>query len=161
MSRPRSFTEEERATWVPVAALLELLPRQLDAQLLRDDKLTHFDYFTLSMLAVSQDHTQRMSALASMANATLPRLSHVISRLERRGYVRRSPTPGDARGTDVTLTNDGRRKVIGATPAHVENVRHYVLDALSPEQFGQLRAILRAILARLDPERKTMATHRR
>jgi DNA-binding MarR family transcriptional regulator len=161
MTRSRSFTDEERRTWVPVAALLELLPRRLDAQLLRDENLTHFDYFTLSMLAVSNGHTLRMSALAAMANATLPRLSHVVARLERRGYVERRPAPDDARATDVALTNDGRRKVIGATPAHVENVRHYVLDALSPEQFTQLQAIMQAILGRLDPRGQTMATHRR
>lgn len=157
MTRPRSLTPEERATWVPVVAMLELLPKRLDAQLLRDEELTHFDYFALSVLALSPDHALRMSALASAVNATLPRLSHVVTRLEQRGFVRRQAAPDDARATDVVLTGDGRRKVIHATPGHVENVRRHVLDALTPEQSGQLREIARAILGRLDPEGRMTA----
>ncbi|HEY0248679.1 MAG TPA: MarR family transcriptional regulator [Gryllotalpicola sp.] len=158
MSTPRSFTPDERRTWVPLAALLELLPRQLDAQLIRDEELTHFDYFALSMLVLEPEHRLRMTALASMTNATLPRLSHVVTRLEKRGFVRRDPAPDDARATDVVITQEGRRKVIHATPGHVANVRHYVLDALEPEQFEQLRDIARSVLARLDPEGRMIVT---
>lgn len=160
MTRGRTFTDDERRTWVPFAALLELLPRELDAQLLRDDGLTHFDYFTLSMLSASDRHALRMTDLASLANATLPRLSRVVTKLEDRGLVRREPCPGDRRATNVVLTQDGRRAVLHATPGHVATVRGYVLDALDAEQRAQLRAITAAVLARLDPEGRTMATHR-
>ena len=97
MHRTRSFTAEERATWVPLVAVLELLPKQLDTQLKRDEQLSHFDYFVLSLLALSDGRTLRMSTLAIESNATLPRLSHVVSRLEERGFVRRLPAPEDAR----------------------------------------------------------------
>lgn len=143
---------------VPVAALLELLPRQLDAQLQRDEQLTHFDFVVLSLLARSDGHLLRMSALASMSNATLPRLSHAVARLQRRGFVRRERAADDARATDVVLTADGRRKVIHATTGHVQNVREHVLDALDPEQAAQLRDIARAVLERLDPDRRMLAT---
>src|SRR5690606_2589084 len=114
MSTPRSFTDEERRTWAPLTAVLELLPHRIDAQLLRDENLTHFDYATLSMLALADGRRMRMTALATGVNATLSRLSHAISRLEQRGLVRRERTPEDARATTVQLTADGRRKVIGA-----------------------------------------------
>ncbi len=152
MSRTRSFTDEERDAWAPLAALLELLPRRLDAQLQRDDDLTHFDYFTLSILALAPGHAVRMSALASMSHATLPRMSQAVTRLQGRGYVRRERAADDARATDVALTHTGRRAVIGATPGHVRNVRDNVLDALSAEQLAQLAEIAGAILARLDPD---------
>lgn len=80
MDAPRFYSDDELATWIPVAALLELLPRELDAQLLRDADLTHFDYFALSMLTNSPDHRLQMKELASMTNATMPRLSHVARR---------------------------------------------------------------------------------
>ncbi|GAA4173839.1 hypothetical protein GCM10022287_16820 [Gryllotalpicola koreensis] len=143
---------------MPLVAVLELLPKQLDAQLQADEALTHFDYFVLTMLTLTEGHTRRMSALASASNSTLPRLSHVVARLEQRGYVQRQTAPDDARATDVVLTNDGHRKVLYATPGHVENVRRYVLDALTPEQSAQLREIAQAILRRLDPEAKMLAT---
>lgn len=160
MSRSRSFTPEERETWVPVVAMLELLPTQLDAQLQRDDDLTHFDYLVLSLLALSEGHVVRMSALAAMSNATLPRLSHVVTRLERRGLVRRERAADDARATDVGITSAGRRAVIRATPGHVDTVRRFVLDALAPEQLAQLRDIAQAILERLDPDHRFAASVR-
>ena len=160
MASRRAFTADEQRTWVPLAALLELLPRQLDAQLLRDEGMTHFDYFTLAMLSASENHTLRMTELATLTNATLPRLSRVVTKLEERGLVRREPCPTDRRATNAVLTQDGRRKVLHATPGHVANVRDHVLDALDDEQQAQLRAITAAVLARLDPEGRTMATHR-
>jgi DNA-binding MarR family transcriptional regulator len=160
MGAPRTFTAEERRTWVPFAALLELLPRQLDAQLLRDEGLTHFDYFTLSMLSAAANHTLRMTELASLTNATLPRLSRVVTKLEERGLVRREPCPTDRRATNAVITQDGRRTCLHATPGHVANVRDHVLGALDPDQRAQLRAITAAVLTRLDPEGRTMATHR-
>ena len=160
MARQRSFTPDEQRTWVPLAAVLELLPRQLDAQLLRDEDLTHFDYFTLSILNAGENHSLRMTQLASMTNATLPRLSHAITRLEKRGLVQRRTAADDARATEVAITQEGRLKAIHATAGHVANVRDYVLDALTAEQQEQLRAITKAVLARLDPDGKMMATHR-
>lgn len=152
MARPRFYTDEELSAWVPFAALLELLPRELDGQLLRDAQLTHFDYVALTMVNNAQDRLLRMSELAAMTGATLPRLSHVVSRLEERGFLRRERDPADARTTRVALTAAGRRKLLEATPAHVENVRRVVLDALTASQRRQLRAITEAILPGLDPE---------
>ena len=154
MHRTRSFTAEERATWVPLVAVLELLPKQLDTQLKRDEQLSHFDYFVLSLLALSDGRTLRMSTLAIESNATLPRLSHVVSRLEERGFVRRLPAPEDARATDVELTSAGRRKVIAATPGHVANVRSFVLDALMHQLVRQAndrkpKQLVRALIERL------------
>lgn len=161
MSRSRSFTPEERRTWAPLTAVLELLPRQLDAQLLQDARLTHFDYMTLSLLALADGRRLRMSTLASGVNATLSRLSHAISRLELRGYVRREQAADDARATDVILTAEGRRTVIRATPEHVANVREFVLDALTAEQREQLRGITQAVLSRLDPDQRMLASRLR
>lgn len=161
MNRPRFYTGDEQDTWVPFAALLELLPRELDAQLLRDEDLTHFDYFALSMLSNADDHRLQMKGLASMTNATLPRLSHVISRLEARGLVRRERNASDARATDAVITADGRRKVLQATPGHVETVRSLLLDVITPEQAEQLREITAAVLARLDPDGRMAASRPR
>ena len=77
--------DRERAAWVRLAAVLELLPGILDSQLRRDAQLTHFEYYSLAMLSEAPERTLRMTALAAQTNSTLPRLSHVIRRLEERG----------------------------------------------------------------------------
>src|SRR5215207_1713036 len=66
--------------WIRLAAVLELLPGVLDAQLRRDADLTHFEYYVLAMLSEAPGRTLRMTELTRQTNATLPRLSHVVTR---------------------------------------------------------------------------------
>ena len=39
------LSDTQRLAWIRFAAVLELLPRALDAQLERDEQLTHYDYY--------------------------------------------------------------------------------------------------------------------
>jgi DNA-binding MarR family transcriptional regulator len=156
----RWLTDEERIAWVRLAAVLELLPGVLDTQLRRDADLTHFEYFVLAMLSEAPARTLRMTALATRTNATLPRLSHVVRRLEDRGLVRRFPCPEDGRATNAQLTEAGWDKIVAAAPGHVANVRQQVIDALDAEQVRQLAGITQAILARIDPDGAVMSPQR-
>jgi len=156
----RWLTDEERIAWVRLAAVLELLPGVLDTQLRRDSDLTHFEYFVLAMLSEAPGRTLRMTSLAARTNATLPRLSHVVRRLEDRGLVRRFPCPEDGRATNAQLTDAGWEKIVAAAPGHVATVRQQVIDALSPEQVGQLAEITAAILGRVDPAGLVMSPQR-
>lgn len=153
MAEPRWLSAEERDAWLRFAAVLEILPRVLDSQLVRDEKLTHFDYFVLAMLSESPKATLRMSALATMTNATPPRLSKVMDRLVTQGFVERQACPGDGRATNAVLTEAGWAKVRQAAPGHVETVRRYAIDVLSPEQVRQLAEIAERMLSELDPDR--------
>jgi DNA-binding MarR family transcriptional regulator len=147
--------------WIRLVALLELLPNVLDAQLRRDADVTGFEYYVLAMLSEAPDRTLRMTELARQTNATLPRLSHVVTRLEGRGLVERFPCPEDRRATDARLTEAGWTKVREAAPGHVATVRQHVVDALSDEQVDQLIAIGDALLPRLDPSGTMAATYTR
>ena len=148
------LTEDERAAWLRLIAIVELLPGVLDAQLRTDAGLTHFEYFVLAMLSEAPERTLRMTSLAQRTNATLPRLSHVVSRLERRGLVERFPCPEDGRATNARLTPAGWDAVVAAAPGHVDAVRHHVLDPLTRTQLEQLRRIGDALLTRLDPDQR-------
>jgi DNA-binding MarR family transcriptional regulator len=147
--------------WIRLVAVLELLPGVLDAQLRRDADVTEFEFYVLAMLSEAPGRTLRMTELARQTNATLPRLSHVVTRLEGRGLVERFPCPEDRRATNARLTEAGWAKVQEAAPGHVVNVRHHVIDALSEEQIDQLAGIGEAILARLDPSGAMAATYTR
>ncbi|PWW23373.1 DNA-binding MarR family transcriptional regulator [Geodermatophilus normandii] len=149
---PRWLTDDEMAAWLRLVAVVELLPGVLDGQLRRDAALTHFDYHVLAMLSEAPGRTLRMTELATRTNATLPRLSHVVRRLEERGLVERAPCPSDGRATNARLTEDGWAKVRQTAPGHLATVREHVFDALTPEQVSQLESIAGAVLERLDPE---------
>ena len=153
----RWLDESEMRAWLRLVAVLELLPGTLDAQLRRDAAMTHFDYMVVSQLSEAPGRTLRMTALAQRTNATLPRLSHVVRRLEERGLVERAPCPWDGRATNARLTDAGWAKVRETAPGHVATVREHVIDALTPEQLSQLDAISDAILDRIDPEGRMTA----
>ena len=142
----------ERGAWLRLIAVVELLPGVLDQQLRSAAGLTHFEYYVLAMLSEAPDRTLRMTGLAQRTNATLPRLSHVVRRLEDRGLVERFPCPEDGRATNARLTEPGWEAVVAAAPGHVDAVRHHVLDPLSRKQLDQLREIGDALLSRLDPD---------
>lgn len=146
------LSDEQLDAWVKLVAVVELLPGVLDSQLRRDSGLTHFEYFVLAMLSEATDRTLRMTTLAQRTNATLPRLSHVVRRLEDRALVERFPCPDDGRATNARLTRSGMAEVAAAAPGHVGTVRHHVIEALTPAQLQQLRDIADALLTRLDPE---------
>jgi DNA-binding MarR family transcriptional regulator len=147
--------------WIRLVGLLELLPGALDGQLRRDADVSHFEYYVLAMLSEADGRTLRMTELARQTNATLPRLSHVVSRLEDRGLVERFPCPEDRRATNARLTAAGWAKVQEAAPGHVATVRHHVIDALTDEQIDELADIGEAILARLDPTGSMAPTYTR
>jgi len=148
---PRWLDPDERATWMSLMSLLIKLPAALDAQLQRDSSLSHFEYNVLAGLSEMPGGSLRMSVLAALADGSLPRLSQVVARLERRGLVRRTPDPDDGRYTLATLTDAGRAMVTEAAPAHVETVRNLVFDPLTKGKARQLRDICHRILAALDP----------
>lgn len=157
MSETRWLSSDQMRAWLRLIAVVELLPGALETQLHEDSGLTHFEYFTLAMLSEAPDQTLRMTGLSIATNATLPRLSHVVRRLEGRGLVERFPCEDDRRATNARLTEAGLQAVIDAAPGHVENVQRLIFDALSPEQVEQLTGIAGAILGTLDPERKLAA----
>lgn len=147
---PRWLTPDELGAWMDLAEVLIRLPSAVESQLQRDADLSQFEYFVMAHLSESPNRQTRMSELALMANGSLSRLSHVVSRLERRGYVRRSPSPEDGRTTLATLTDEGLAKLVDSAPGHVARVRDLVVDALTPEQLSALGEACRAISDRID-----------
>lgn len=141
------LSDEQQAAWRPFVALLLRLPAVLDAQLQKDAGITQFDYLVLSGLSEAPSRTLRMSELAATASSSMSRLSHVVSRLEAKGWVRREPCPGDGRFINAVLTEEGWRKVEATAPGHVAAVRELLVDTLTSEEFAQLGALSAKILA--------------
>lgn len=148
---PRWLDAEERVSWLTLIGVTAHLIPTLDAQLRRDAGVTFFEYTVLAVLSEVPDRTLRMSELAGLAEGSLSRLSQAVSRLEAKGWVRRTPDPEDGRYTLAILTGDGVDKVVSAAPGHVDEVRRVVFDPLTKAQVRQLAAIGQRILTTIDP----------
>ena len=150
----RWLSDDELRAWLKLAGVMLKLAPTLDSQLQRDSDLTHFDYLCLAMLSESDDErTLTMSTLAGATNASLSRLSHVITKLERRGWVCRAPSPASKRVTLVRLTDDGWDVLVKAAPGHVETVRSLVFDGLSDDDVAALERVAGHIVERIEASR--------
>ncbi|GAA1642785.1 MarR family winged helix-turn-helix transcriptional regulator [Georgenia ruanii] len=153
----RWLLPEESEAWLSVWTMMVWLPTRLDAQLREDVALTLPEYHALSQISMAPERTLRLSELAAVANMTLSHLSRVVSRLEKAGLVRRTPDPTDGRYTLAVLTEAGWRKVVAAAPGHVDAVRRYVFDNLTPEQKKALGDAAARIVETLRPPRLARA----
>jgi DNA-binding MarR family transcriptional regulator len=150
---PRWLDVEQQRSWYAFAYALIRLPAALDAQMQRDAGISQFDYLVLSALSMMPGRTLRMSDLATYTASTLSRLSNVVSRLEKRRWVRRTADPADGRYTLAILTDEGWAKVVASAPSHVAEVRRLVFDPLTKAQQRQLGDISGRILRAIDPHR--------
>ena len=130
--------------------LLHRLPAALDSQLQRDSNLSFIEYYVLAGLSEQPEHRMRMSELATLANAELSRLSHMMSRLEKRGFVYREPDPRSGRYTQAVLTEAGYAYLEEAAPAHVRQVLDLFVDVLQPDDLQTLRRCSDQVIARID-----------
>jgi DNA-binding MarR family transcriptional regulator len=128
-----------------------LLPAALDSQLQREAGMTHFEFEVMVALSRQPDRSLQLKDLAVIANGSLSRLSHVISRLEGRGWVRRrSGTRG--RATHAELTDVGYKKLMATGPIHLREVRRLVFDVLTPDEVKALKQVAGRINAGLVAE---------
>jgi DNA-binding MarR family transcriptional regulator len=137
----RWLDDEEQRAWRSFLRAAAAIDEALDRQLQRDAGMPHAYYQVLAMLSEAPDRTLRMSQLAELTLSSASRLSHAVSRLEERGWVRREKHPTDRRGALAVLTDAGWEALRAAAPGHVEAVRRVLFDRLEPGQVAQLGAI--------------------
>ncbi len=134
----RWLTPEQQLSWrsyiLGAARLTEVLSRELD----EDAGLSLSEYEILVRLSEAPEHTARMSELATSLVHSRSRLTHTVSRLERRGLVERRTCASDGRGVNATMTPEGYALLVAAAPGHVRAVRENLVDVLSE---AQLRAL--------------------
>ena len=145
------LTPEQHRAWISILTLTQALPAALDAQLKRDAGMNCFEYYVLARLSEAPGRTMRMSALAVLAQGSLSRLSHAVTRLEKSGWVTRRPSPEDGRHTEARLTPAGWKKVQEVAPDHVREARRLVVDVLTPTQLTQLRRAARSVVEAAAP----------
>lgn len=158
MTEPKWLTPGERRAWLALLATTTLLPGAVDAPLQREVKFSLFDYNVLAMLSETADRTLPMSELAARTSASLSRLSHVVKKLESRGFITRETHAEDGRVTTASITADGMDLVTQLAPGHVESVRSLVFDQLDEADVDALARIGRKLVKGMDPEHWILRT---
>ncbi len=142
------LSPDQQRDWRALIALVMTLPASLDAQLKRDAGVNMFEYHVLARLADAPERTLVLSDLAALAQGSLSRLSHAITRLERDGWVQRHACSEGPRRIEASLTDAGSAKLRTIAPGHVREARRLVIDVLTPEQLHSVGEAARAITTR-------------
>ena len=76
----------------------------------------------------------------------------LLYRLEKRGWMSRTPDPQDGRATLAVLTEQGWGKVVATAPGHASVVQRLVFDHLSSADVRHLRRVTERILQAAKPD---------
>jgi DNA-binding MarR family transcriptional regulator len=147
----RWLDADEQKAWRAWLYSTQLLQDRLDRELTHRTGISHAYYEILVALSETPGRMMRMSELADRCLSSRSRLSHAVSRLEERGWVRRQVCAEDGRGQLAVLTDDGFEALEAAAPVHVTSVRTHLFDQLTPQQIDNLRDIGETLLRHLDP----------
>jgi DNA-binding MarR family transcriptional regulator len=146
VAEPRWLDERQQRVWQAYLHMNQHLFAFLEQELARDSGLSGPDYKVLHPLSEAPGGLLRARELCAEIGWDRSRLSHHVSRMEKRGLVTREECPEDGRGLMVRLTDAGRKAIEAAAPAHVENVQRYFFDLLSDKQLDTLAAVFSRVL---------------
>jgi DNA-binding MarR family transcriptional regulator len=135
------LSPEEQHAWRGYRRMRVLLDLQIARDLAQDD--------VLSTLSEAKGRRGRLVDLGAQMLWSKSRLSHQVTRMERRGLVAREECETDARGSVVTLTPAGVAAIEEAAPSHVASVRRHFIDLLTPEQLEALNALAQQVVDHL------------
>ena len=124
------LTAEEEAFLRAFGRAVTAVPRALDADLLRDQGISLGEYGALMYLSEAPGRRLRMGDLAGRCHLSLSGMTHMVSRLENHGAVRRERCGSDGRGWDAVLTDAGHDLLSRAWPTHLASVRRHMFDHL-------------------------------
>ena len=118
MSQQTTVTDAELEVWRSFYSMRRTFDRALDLQLQRDSSISAPEYELLLILHHAPQHQLRIKAITDTLGWEKGRVSHQVTRTEKRGLLERAECEMDARGSWIRLTADGCRAVLGAPRGH-------------------------------------------
>ncbi|GAA4385742.1 MarR family winged helix-turn-helix transcriptional regulator [Nocardia zapadnayensis] len=150
---PRWLDTTEQHAWRNLVEAFELLMRRLDQDLRANFPIGMHEYELLVRLSEQPEHTMRMAVLADEVGMSRSRLTHIVTRMEKRGLVSRCSIPEDGRGVNCTMTEDGHALLVEAAPIHAAGVREHLIDLLDEHEIETMRDTFRTVNAHMRTQR--------
>jgi DNA-binding MarR family transcriptional regulator len=151
MPDPSHVTQEEWDVWRSFRTMWRQLDLALEHQLQRDADISAADFGVLMSLFEADGKQLRAGELSQNLGWEKSRVSHQVSRMEKRGLVERRLCDTDARGTWVGMTPSGSRAVLGAMRGHEAALREHFFDALSPTELAAIASASHGVLSTIEP----------
>ncbi|MEU6854925.1 MarR family transcriptional regulator [Actinacidiphila alni] len=153
MTESRSLEPDEWEFWDTWMRAQRLLTRELERGLQRDCDISKPEFSVLVTLWQAGGREMRVGELSESLDWDKSRVSHQLTRMEKRGFVTRTRYGADGRRAGIGLTAEGRRAAERAVLVHGTNIRRHFFDFLDPERASGIRAWSEQTIGRLDADR--------
>ncbi|MFF5141665.1 MarR family winged helix-turn-helix transcriptional regulator [Streptomyces sp. NPDC013157] len=153
MTETRSLEPREWEFWDVWMRAQRLLTTELERGLQRACDISKAEFSVLVTLWQAGGREMRVGELSESLDWDKSRVSHQLTRMEKRGFVQRTRYGADGRRAGIGLTAEGRRAAQSAVLVHGANIRRHVLDSLTPEQASVIRSWSEQAVDRLEPSR--------
>jgi DNA-binding MarR family transcriptional regulator len=125
--------------------VLAIVPREVEADMLREHEANINDFLVLEQLAQAKGRRLKMSALADLTALTGSAIARIVARLEHRTWVLRTPCSEDRRASWAVLTPAGTTVLAQICAAYERSIRRHLLDLVHPKERDGLRAVLERV----------------
>lgn len=142
------LTEEELGAWRAFVTMHHSLERHLVMHLQREFGLSDSDFEILVNLSDAPKGRMRAYELGRATQWEKTRLSHHLSRMEKRGLIRREKS--GARYPDILLTDTGREAIKASAPSNAARVRELFIDVLGSRRLAELREASEDVIAAIE-----------
>ncbi|MGB3187378.1 MAG: MarR family transcriptional regulator [Ornithinimicrobium sp.] len=146
------LTDEEQRVWRQWIAANSEMTAALGRGLAHDCGLSLPDFQVLVRLSETPQSRVRIVELADDMQWERSRLSHHLTRMEKRELIVRRDCPEDRRGAFAELTAHGRSQLEEAAPGHARLVRSLLFDDLSEQDLQVLGRVTQSLLHRLSTQ---------
>jgi DNA-binding MarR family transcriptional regulator len=148
MAETVGLDDDELAAWRSFVEMRHLLERHLIWHLQREFGLSGSDFEVLVNLSEAPGGRLRAFELGRATQWEKSRMSHHLSRMEKRGLVQREAS--DTRYPDVVLSDAGRAAIEAAAPANAARVRELYVDVVGPERLAVIGAASEDVIAAIE-----------
>lgn len=130
----------DRDLWRSFRRCAEEISAAIERDLIATAKLSGADHGILSRLAETETKSMRQQELCDLMRWDRTRLSHHLTRMERRGLVKRSKMEDG--GTSVKISAGGDRARRSADPVHAEAIRRCFIAKLTAGQRKEIASLM-------------------
>ncbi|WP_202891454.1 MarR family winged helix-turn-helix transcriptional regulator [Kribbella shirazensis] len=128
--------DDEQKAWRSYLLMKRTLETHLERHLQREFGLSGSDFEILVNLSESESGRMRAFELGRATQWEKSRLSHHLSRMEKRGLVRKEAC--DARYPEIAITEEGMTAIKECAPVHAARVREFFVDVFGSERLAVL-----------------------
>ncbi|WP_263384525.1 MarR family winged helix-turn-helix transcriptional regulator [Granulicella arctica] len=153
MKRSADLSPQEWEQWHRWTLMQRLLTQQIERHLQLSFGISKAEFSILVTLLRSSVKEPRVGDLSQSLGWEKSRVSHLLTRMEGRGLVKRVETGAAGRRTGLRLTFQGRQLAERAVTGHAQNIKRNFFEVSTPDQNVTIRSwIEQMIVALQGPE---------